>query len=388
MKTIVKKILSALVLSVAAGSALNALDFGGTFFNTSRIYTNDWDPVALAQQDGITAWLKSPLSADGKIYLAAEGTALFKYAASDLSDSGSGKAAFYFDLGLLKLGYALNVGPMLMQIDAGRFFVSEGTGLIFAQTFDGAEINLTSNRFNLGAFLGYTGLTSAHFVSMVSDGTVPNNSVYYCSSPYIAAGVNFSLPYLFANQTLGAEFVAAIGVPGVSKDNSDEKSSYISLLMNGPIVANLFYNFSTTLGIKDGISNLTQFNLSYYPPVLDASIDFSAIYASGENGPLKAFKGITAVTASYAYSDPNLSSMMKLGLSGSIKPLDVFFVGLGADLIFDLTDSFEYGGFEWIASAKYQIFTDLQVGLSFLQYYDKNEYDNNSVLTLNVILAF
>jgi hypothetical protein len=53
-----------------------------------------------------------------------------------------------------------------------------------------------------------------------------------------------------------------------------------------------------------------------------------------------------------------------------------------------LAESFAYDGFEWALNAKYQLFTDLQLGISVLQYYDVDKYDNNSVLTLNAVIAF
>ncbi len=388
MKRNVRKIFAAIIFSMAGAISLGALDFGGTFFNTSRVYTNDWDPVGLSQQDGLTAWLKTPLSQDGKIYLATEGTALFKFLVSDLSNFGGGKPAFYLDLGLLKIGYLLNVGDNLLQINAGRFFMDDLSGLVFSQTADGASVSFTANRFVASAFAAYTGLTSAHFVSMTDDVAVTTSSIYYCSSPFIVAGAGVSLPYLFANQTLGAEFVAAIGVNGPAGSNSGEVRPYATLTLNGPIVTGLFYDFSTTFGFKGGVSNLSSLKLSYYPAVMDSAVNLSLLYASGANGGIKAFKGITKNSASYAYSDPDLTGIFKVGLSGSIKPLEKLYVGLETGLDFDMSESFKYGGFEWAANAKYQFFTDLQLGISVLQYYDVDKYDNNSVLTLNVVMAF
>lgn len=388
MKRNVRKIFAAVVFSLAGAFSLGALDFGGTFFNTSRLYTNDWDPVALSQQDGLTAWLKAPLSKDGKIYLATEGTALFKFSVSNLSNFGAGKPSFYLDLGLLKIGYLLNVGDSLLQLNAGRFFMDDMSGLVFSQTSDGASASFTTNRFVASAFAAYTGLTNAHFVSMTDDVSVDSDSIYSCSSPYLVAGAGVSLPYLFANQTLGAEFFAAIGANGPSGSNSGNVRSYVTLALNGPVVKELFYEFSTTFGFKDGVSNLSSFKLSYYPPLMDSAVNFSLLYASGENGGIKPFRTVTKGSASYAYSDPDLSGVFKAGLSGSIKPLENLFVGLETGLVFDLAESFAYDGFEWALNAKYQLFTDLQLGISVLQYYDVDKYDNNSVLTLNAVIAF
>ena len=385
-----RKTIVSLFCALALGSSIHALDFGGIFSNASKLYTNSWNPISLSQQDGLTAWIKCPLSADGKIYLAGEGTALFKFGADDITRLGEGSPSFHLDLGLLKMGYSLSIGDLLLEINAGRFFKSDGSGLIFSQTADGADLSFSGNIFSAGAFAFYTGLTNAHFVSMVSDAGVDEGTIYSFSSPYIVAGANVSFPYLFANQTVGAEFIAALGMKGIGSDNSGNNSFYATLLANGPIVTNLFYDFSTTLGFGDGVSNLTQLNLNFYPPVmnLSPSVSLGILYASGESGALKAFSGITSKAVSNAFSAADLSSVFKAGLSASVKPLDELFVGLGTGVLFDLTSDFAYSGFEWSLSAKYQIFTDLQVGLSLLQYYGADEYDNNSAMTLNVVLAF
>ncbi|MBO7638862.1 MAG: hypothetical protein J6W60_02845 [Treponema sp.] len=383
----------ALLICCIFATSVHAVDFGGSLENNTRLGSSTFDKWELAQQDSLTGWLKVPFNSDGKLYLATEGTLFLNVNVLDLSNSSSATTDFLFDIGLFKLGGVFNIGDNLLQLNLGRFFTTDVTGIIMTQTTDGIQGAFTSDYFKASLFAAYTGLTNAMFSPIIDGPTstfVPDDSKVYCfNSPYIVTGATISAPYLFANQTVGLEFFGMFGTKGINGDNAGYNRSYLTLFMNGPIAKNLFYTLSSSLEFKDGIANLTSATLSYYPAFKSASISLNAVYASGESGSLKAFEAFSSNTATYAYNLPEYTGLLKFGLKGSIKPIENLYTSVGADIALDTGSESGFRGFQWDAAVKYQIFTDLQASLIAKQFYDSKDKANNSTsFALNVRLTF
>ena len=389
---LIKKITTILACA-GLSAAVFAVDFGGSLDNYTRINTNNFSNWGLSQQDGLTAWLKVPFNPEGSLYLATEGTLFYRFNLPNFSDTSKSTSDFMADIGLLKLGGVFNINDNLLQLNLGRFYLTDVTGLVLSQTADGAQGVFTSNAFKVSVYVAYTGFTNALFGTMNNGPTstfVPDYKKVYCfNSPYIVTGATFSAPYLFANQTVGAELYGMFGTGGPRGSNSGYNRTYVTLFMNGPIVKNLFYTLTSTLTFSNGVSNLTVGTLTYYPDFKSASIAFNAVYASGETGGIKAFKGFSSNTATYAFNQPEYTNLLKFGLRGSIKPLENLYTSVGSDVVFDSGKDFGFRGVQWDASVKYQIFTDLQVGFVAKQFFDvKKDTNNNTSFSINASLAF
>ncbi|MBP5358750.1 MAG: hypothetical protein J6Y69_06160 [Treponema sp.] len=389
---LVKKLATILSLGLLAAS-VHAVDFGGALENNTRLGTPDFSRWELSQQDSLTGWLKVPFNNEGTLYFATEGNLYFNYNKMDLSNSSSSTTDFLLDIGLFKFGGVFNIGNNILQLNVGRFYTSDVTGIIMTQTADGVQGAFTSSMFKASLYAAYTGLTNAMF-GIINDGPsstfLPDYDKLYCfNSPYIVTGATFSAPNLFANQTIGLEFFGMFGTKGINCSNAGYNRTYLTLFMNGPIAKNLFYTLTSSLAFNGGIANLSVAELSYYPNFMSASIVFNATYASGETGSIKAFESFSSNSATYAYSLPEYTNLLKFGLRGSLKPLDSLYTTLGTDLVLDSGSDFGFRGIQWDAGVKYQIFTDLQAGFTAKQFIDfKNDANNNISFALNVRLAF
>ncbi|MBO5607660.1 MAG: hypothetical protein J5930_07145 [Treponema sp.] len=388
----IQKTFCALVLALCTVASAFAIDFGGTFNNGTRLYTNDFSPMSFSQQDGITAWVRQPFNNSINLYLAAEGTALFRYSVSDMNKFNSSTFVWCLDLSLLKAGFRFDFGENQLRVSAGRFFVSDVTGLIVGQNLDGAQAVFDAGFLQAGVYAGYSGLTNSQFATILnsSSSTYKNRSsyLYNFNSPYVVTGGSVRFPYLFANQTLTAEVLFAIGTAGPNGSNAGDNRIYATAGLNGPIVKDLFYTFSTTLGIDNGVNNMTDLSVTYYPPFLSSSATFSAVYASGDNGFMKPFRGFTSMQSTYSYSAPEYTGLLKMGVSGTIKPLQGLLAGVGFDVVMDCASGFAYSGVQWNANVQYRLFTDVVFGLDVSQYWGASEKQNSTSFKLNAAISF
>ena len=87
----------------------------------------------------------------------------------DLSNPSSSTTDLLLDLGLFKLGGVFKLGENLLQLNLGRFYTSDVTGIIMTQTADGVQGAFTSSMFKASLYAAYTGLTNARF-GIINDG--------------------------------------------------------------------------------------------------------------------------------------------------------------------------------------------------------------------------
>ncbi|MCR5318931.1 MAG: hypothetical protein K6E22_11950 [Treponema sp.] len=386
----------ALILAAIMPASLFAAEFGGTLCESVELYTNDFDPLAMEEKTKVTLFFRTPVGQSS--YFVAEGKATPTYDVNDLSEFGDGEFKCPVDLTLFKYAYSMKTeGSSSVNVAAGRFGIVDTSGCILNQISDGLSASYSSQKVVAGAYAGYTGLLNGIDTVIVGgDLDDTDNDYYYCASPFLLGQASVYFPYLFLNQSVGLEGLCAIGMKGPNGDNADCKRFFGTLSLGGSLGARKFYSLSSTFGAEiidgefDKISNLSQLSFSYYiPEFYDSQVTLHGLYASGENGPFAAFKGITSIEATYSMYPSDYSGLLKTGLSGTFKPKTNMLASLGTDLVFSCPDdSFEYAGIQIYGEFLYQMYTDLQLGLVAHQYFGDDSDDNETALTLYATLAF
>ncbi|MBQ9238027.1 MAG: hypothetical protein IJ191_01725 [Treponema sp.] len=375
-------------------AAASAVDFGGIVGNVTKFSVQPETTYAVTQKNDVTGWLQVPFTADGSMYLALEGVVRYTYDWTNKDNSGMHTVST--DISLLKYAYTARFTPgTALQLSVGRFGISDFTGIIFNQVSDGAFLQFRMPRFEASAYAGYTGLLNAHTVSILdAAGTAYSydaTKVYPLAAPYAVAGVSIHAPYLFANQTVSGEFFVFCGVPGIDRTITHDVHFDATLGFSGPIVKNLFYTATTTVGKsnRENVSNLSRLTLTYYPPALSSSVSASLLYASGKNGRLGAFRAFTSNKATYSLLEPEYSGLIKAGLSGSVKPVTALLILAGIDVVFAVPESTaSYDGFQYMLQAQYQLFSDVQLGLALSHFIGKTHEGDKFDMAFTARMSF
>ena len=392
------------VLSLAAF----AYDAGGTFSNDTQYYkagSNNTD--SFKQTNVLTAYFKMPFNEEETMYIAAEGNVSSIYSIYDLSALDQGDYTCPMDISLLKFSNLIKLNNTSnLQISAGRYSISDATSLIVNQPADGISAAINSQRISFNIYTGFTGLLNGinnEFVDSEIDDT--DSDFYYLASPFILTSASFYAPYLFLNQSIGAELYAATGIKGPNGDNKDINRYYGTISINGPLVQNLFYTLSSTIEFQTNKSstdldfgefaNLTKFSISYYrQDIHNLALTASCIYASAKQGPFQTFTGLTSIDISNANSGPVYNQgAFKTGFTMSLMPREKLFVMASADMVLLAKDEGEkeklaYNGCQFLINGKYQLFTDLQIGLTMYDYMGDESRDNKFSATLNAVISF
>lgn len=401
-----RKLLLGIILVCSIVLPVSAVDFGGLVENTTKgsIPNPIGDKLYLSQRNSLTGWLRAPLNEDGSLYFATEGFFVYNYSNGNINDSSAEPSNGYvIDLTLLKLGYSIRIdNTTSLGVSLGRFALSDMSGLVFNQNSDGIKIDYTRRRFVFDVYTGYTGFLNGLNVSMLrhpaSQYAKEADIWYDFASPYVILQSGLTFPYLFLNQTLGLEFIAAAGVTGLNYGGNNPGNAgisrfYLTGTLNGPIAPNLFYIFTTTFELEEyGQANLTRGIVTYYPNFYSSSVSLNAVYASGEQGFLTGFKGITNSTAVYSRVEQDFSSIFRYGVSGTIKPVNTVHLGAGLDVVLACPeDHTYYDGIQWNASVTWQPFSDLTLSLQGNQFIAKPEDEglrDKVDMTIKVGLAF
>ena len=387
MKLKTVKIAAAFLLLFAAQN-IGAVDFGGYINNNSKMTGSSFSNLYLDQTDQGGVWIRVPFDNASKHYLAAEAFVQYEY----LSNSQS--SILTADCNLLKYNGLFNLGSIgKLNVQAGRFFMSDATGLVLRQTNDGALLTFKFPYVSANFYGGYTGLLNAQNVTILnSDSSTYSfnaNLPYALQAPYVTALASVSSPFLFLNQTLSLQLMGFIGA---GQGTTGYNRYYATVKINGPLASFVYYTMDTTFSTQDNFasfSNLSNVSVNFYIPFMSAEIALKGTYASGNNGFLKAFKGFTSITATYAIDEPEYSGLIKGGLSLAMRPLSSIYLGGGANAVFKCPDAeITYGGMEWFANATYQLFADLQLGLSASQYISADGKSDKTNLTVKAVMAF
>lgn len=375
------------ILSFAAAALLSqagfALETGGLLTNDSKFANAEKNgSLKLNQKNGVNLWFRNPVSKDGSCYIAGEGAFQTEYDAS-VADSDK-KLKLYADLNLLKLNVKKEMESGDITFAAGRFYNSDLSGLVFTQNADGLKLDASLSRFEVSLYGAYTGLLNAKNITIIGDTTNLNDKekkVYVVANKFMVGGLTVSLPYIFASQTISME-----GFGALSLESKKLNRFYGTLALNGPIVSPVFYSFSSTIGFfkyekEDMIKgNLTRASVSVYPDFKSMSVSLNALYASGKQGPFKAFQGFTKGTAVNSLLEPGYSALLTTGLSATIKPISNLLLYASGDVVFDAQagaekNDIKQAGFQYAAGFNYQVLSDVSLGANFTQYIGKEEYD-------------
>lgn len=421
-----KKILFALAL--AFSSVGFAFDFGGLITNDSAFETNYEGDFKFDQQNSASLWARQNFDKNGDNYFAIEG--IYNFEADFSQEDDDDKYTNFLDVNLLKLNLSKKFGSANLTFEAGRFYFSDLSGLVFTQNADGARFGFKNNYFAFSAYGSYTGLLNANTTKIISanpaqlyaDGETPavqdfsdifladSDKIYDLNEKYAVADAVLSFPYLIANQTASLEFLGTFRL-------EDDKYNrvYATLSIDGPIYRSLFYNLSSTLEFlnyeyeetdkngasktksKNDVANLSKIGLTYY--FKKASFGLSGVYASGNQGPLSPFVGLTKNTSTYSLQEFLYTGIIKTGANVSFKPLENLILSANCDAIFnalsgdeddDEFDDIEYYGFQYSAGITWQVKSDFQLGITGSQFFDKDNTDliKKTYINLHAALAF
>jgi hypothetical protein len=373
--------LSAVLLSAAP---LSGLDFGGKINSTTKYQGNEFSALKWYESAAAHLWISSLFNKELKLKFSADGSYEFRYDERDNSYKN------IVDLNLLKISGTLQAGRYnTMQLAAGRFFVTDITGIIFSQVSDGGYVKFVTPTVEFSIYGGGTGMLNAHDVTILTpQGTVYNpdyKSVYVPAPSYLPFGISIACPSLFLNQTLAAEGWGFI-------DFSSDKYSrwYSTLALSGPLSGKVFYSLMTTAGSENlkTLSGLSKASLTFYP-ASGASIGFAGVYASGNNGFLTSFKGFTSQTADFALDEPDYTGMIKASMSASYTIMSrVCLVAEGGCVFVCPEDTVSYDGCQADLSAVWNIFYDLQLSAGARQYYAADSARNKTCFVVTGAFVF
>ncbi len=382
-----------------------ALETGALIEGSVRAWSNDWGKVEKAKdaeletKETFTLNAKQSLNESGSRYLAVEGNVQYKYTNDAL---GNGDDKIFADVTLFKYTAAYDYNGAKNVINLGRFFVSDFTGLIFAQQNDGVMFQYFANTVQASVYGGWTGLLNAQTTTILparsSDFAFDHDAAYDFQSSYFVGSISLSLPYVFFNQTASAECITLFGTNGINGDNSETWRVYGTFALNGSLASNLFYTAHTTFATEaeQDMMNLSAVYVDFYPNYKNMDLGINFVYATPTKDGKSAFKGITSQTATFAYDEPQYSAMMKMGASASIKPVDTLLTRVGGDVVFAYLDEEKratpsgdlgYHGFQIYANAVYQIFTDMKATLFFSDFIGNKDGYNKILGAVSLTVA-
>ena len=363
---------------------LSAFDFGGKIGSTTKYQGNTFDSLKLYESSTNHLWVSSLLNEDTLLRFNADGSYEFRYDETDASHKN------ILDLNLFKISGTLSAGRYTkLRFAAGRFFVSDVTGIVFSQISDGFYTKFEIPSLSFNVYAGTTSLLNAHDVTIITPETTSYNpdfnTVYAACPSYVPVGISMNFPSLFLNQTLTAEGWGFV-------DFSADKYTrwYGTAALSGPLAGNMFYSLMTTAGTENfnTISDLSKITVTLYP-VPAASISINGVYASGKNGFLSTFKGFTSQTAYLALSEPEYSGIIKAGMSGSYTiASNVCLLCEGVCVFSCPDDVVAYDGLQWNFNAVWNIFHDLQFSAGAYQYYAQNSADNKTCFIVTGTFVF
>lgn len=392
------KRLSGAILSLAVllGTSAFAYDFSAIVADSTKLdfYNGKFEDPLLKQSEKFIGAFTTPVSKDEVSKFAAEATVEHKLE-KQFGDDGKTESSIIFDCTLFKFSTSRKINGNGLDFSAGRFFYSDLSGLVVAQPNDGVFAKYSTNRVEVSVYGGYTGLQNVKNVSVVtSNGKVwapsDEKDFYDFTAPYAIGSLCVSLPYVFKNQTISFEGLCAVNVAGPADLEDDDSRIYGTVNLTGPLSEKLFYTINGTLGITDfdKIGLLGSLGLNYFSTYRNAVLGFNAVYASGEKDDSVGFVGVTKVAACLSKDEPIYNGLFKMGLSGSIMPVEKLVVSAGGDMVYSLLeDSTELYGIQVSGGAMYKMYSDLNFSLSVSHFTGKYKDASRTEIALGLALA-
>jgi len=366
---------------------LCAFDWGGKLSSTTKYQGKKFGSLFWNESAGAHAWITTPIGE--RLRFGADVSYEFRY------DQDGDVFKNIVDINLFKLTGTFHVGEAdTFEFGAGRFSLSDATGIIFNQMNDGIYAKYSSPIASVSMYAGITRLLNSHDVVILrhfSDTTVKTedaSAAYVLGPSYIPLAFSVNIPSAFLNQDITLEEWAFIDFSGDAYHRL-----YGTLMFSGPILSNLFYSASTTVGTENASTafNLTKLSLSFYP-VKEAAVVLSGVYASGRNGDLDTFRGFSSQTAVLASETAGFSteydSKIKAMLSGSYTFLSSICVAPSLALVFACPEKVSYNGFQWRIDAMWNIFHDLQLSAGMYQYIGKDNKNDKICCSFGGIFVF
>lgn len=361
----IKKI-TAVLFSALICSTVFAFDFGFLITDDTNFKTDENTKYYVDQKNDASAWIKIPFTKNAKSYFTAEAIYKFEF------KSNTNTATHYLDLNLFKFVYSKELKNGSIELNAGRFFTADLSGLIFSQNSDGIFVNYKSDFINASLLASYTGLLNGNVVKQVNAPSYSgpdSKKIYAFQDKYIFAMATVGLQSLFADQNLSVQLLG-----GFDLSRFTYNRFYATLSLDGPIYKNLIYSLSGTCAIVANgsavkVSPFVNAKIGYY--FKKGSVSASCIFAG------KDFDGFSSQTALNSFKEPEYKALIKTGLGGTFKPFDTLLVNAQVNFAFDGTKNYEAKGIEYSIGADFQVLSDVLVGLSWQQYFDINKTDKN-----------
>lgn len=378
-----KRILISIISAIALLAPLSAFEWGGLFDNNTKVISagaGDSNSIMFSQSNGIYLWNSLNLTKSGNVYLKAEMN--YQYTFNAPGNSFSQIA----DLDLLKIAGSFDSGNAKLNFSAGRFIFTDHSGAVFTQNCDGAFVEYAAPKFEISAYAGYTGLLNSNAVTILdSEGNAftPANDIYALSASYVPVCFSVSLPSLFMNQTVSLQADGFFDL-GSSKSNR----MYAEAGISGPLAASVFYNVVTDFGTVNfkNLSNYTKLSVSAFP-VEGLYITGAFEYASGNNGPLSAFRGFSSRTVCESYQT---SGVIVPSISVNYAPLKNLLIGADIKSVFTCPeDKVDAAGLSGSLNCIYNVLSDvnLTLNVSGFKGYTDSSLDNLTA-TLKVAVSF
>lgn len=380
-----KKII-ALFTAAAITTSIFAYDFGGSFYNDSSLKNvNSDSELKFDQLNEISAWLSVPFNNEGNSSFNLAGKLQYE------NDFGAEETTVFADINNASVTYLKDN----FTLTAGRFGVTDLTSVILSQSLDGVSITNTAPEYDINLTAGYTGLLNSHFNSMLDESlsaySTDTDKVYDAAEKFGLISASITLPYIYNNQTISAENITAIHM----QDESYFRN-YTTVSITGALSGNLYYTASGTIEFSkfdeddSEIANLSKIDVTYFGNSHGLALSLNGVYASGTQATLKPFKGFTSQTAVDSNgSDTEYSSKFITGVNASIKPADDILAAANLKTVFDTEGNINYEGFEFGASAYWQVKSDVLLSASLGQYLDGDDSNNNKTkISLKALITF
>lgn len=374
-------IISALFIIISPSFSV---EWGGVFNNDSQGMLFEKDELGFTQSNAVNLWVRTPVSKSNKWNLSTELQYRYKLKAIPKSIDFLN----ILDLSLLKMSGSFDIAKNKVGISLGRFTISDSTFKIFNCKSDGAFFEFDFQRVLIDIYAGFTGLTNhlnnAGFLDSEGNLQSLEGDLYVFEKPYVPVILQIELPSLFANQSLSIQAFAAFDCSDVSNNKY-----YGTVDFSGPILASLFYKFSTTFGSQsfNNLMNYSSFLLMLFPNKF-LSANFGVEYASGNQLIFSNFRTVS----SYSLSD-----IATIELTNSIIPsVGVGFTFGNLYAKFDVKCGLEFVN-NSISFNKvfgklityYNVFSDFQLGLDVNALLNvENSFDNAFSVSLKGAFVF
>ncbi len=294
------------LLAFGLPTVSRAIDFGAELKNVAgyqHAVDGDWYTEHRA-----SVWITAPIgSGDGNSF-AFEGS--FNAEKPFLSDDFS----YYLNVDLFRFTLEpVKNDSSQINVDLGRFPVTDLTGIIFNQAIDGAEFRGSFEFGNMSIIAGYTGFLNARGTAAVMSADdyadLSTDDVYALGAKRAVAKATFHFPEFFGPMDFFVEGLGQFDLRDmVDTAGETVHTAYGTVMVSGPVTDTIFLTATGTF--QTGIKETTQ---TYSENAAAASVRVdvfplpnnrffgSLLYTTAEGSVLTTFLPITEQTSGVMY---------------------------------------------------------------------------------------